>query len=312
MHLLLCDPPATATGPPATTCRYDGLTRARLGTTLVVACAALAVLAPGALAAVSFSGPTDFTVGDSPYSIAVGDFNGDLDPDLAVANINSDTVSVLLGDGGGSFSGPTDFTVGNHPSSVAVGDFNGDLDPDLAVTNSSSGTVSVLLGDAGGSFGAATDFTVGSIPTSVAVGNFNGDLNPDLAVANFSSNTVSVLLNTAPTLKFEGFLQPLSNPPALNPARVDVPVIMGFRLTRADGSPVTQLPLARVRTQSLNCVSLTPGGDTPVTEAASFVYLGAGRWTATWTPVHAYRNTCRVADMNVGDGVSHPAYFRIR
>jgi hypothetical protein len=42
--------------------------------------------------------------GHSPYSVAVGDFNGDAKADLAVANDNSDTVSILLGNGDGTFT----------------------------------------------------------------------------------------------------------------------------------------------------------------------------------------------------------------
>ena len=46
------------------------------------------LLAPPAwgLTPVTFTGPTNFTVGDNPNSVAVGDFNGDGDPDFAVAN----------------------------------------------------------------------------------------------------------------------------------------------------------------------------------------------------------------------------------
>ncbi|MEZ2322314.1 MAG: DUF4347 domain-containing protein, partial [Microcoleus sp.] len=38
----------------------------------------------------------DFTTGFSPYSVSIGDINGDGKPDLAVANFNSDTASILL------------------------------------------------------------------------------------------------------------------------------------------------------------------------------------------------------------------------
>jgi hypothetical protein len=76
----------------------------------------------------------------------VGDFDGDSDPDLAVANINSGNVSVLLGAAGGSFGAATNFaTGGTAPNGIAVGDFNGDSEPDLAVTNLNSDNVSVLL-----------------------------------------------------------------------------------------------------------------------------------------------------------------------
>ena len=133
-----------------------------------------------------------FQVGLKPVSVVVGDFNGDMKPDLAVANEGSDTVSVLLG---GNFLASTPFAVGKSPYAVTTGDFNGDMKLDLAVANTKSDDVSVLLGNGMGGFGKATNFPVGMAPTSVTVGNFNADKKPDLAVANASSNNVSILLN---------------------------------------------------------------------------------------------------------------------
>jgi hypothetical protein len=98
----------------------------------------------GAVGGVS-SPPTSLTAGDSPHSVAVGDFNADADPDLAVANHNSDNVSVLLGGAGGSFGAATSFATGASPASIAVADFNADADPDLAVANRSSDNLSLLL-----------------------------------------------------------------------------------------------------------------------------------------------------------------------
>jgi hypothetical protein len=148
--------------------------------------------------------------GDDPFSVAVGDFNGDSDPDLAVVNPGSQDVSVLLGQPGASFAAPANVAAGDFPFEVAVGDFNGDSDPDLAVANGgdpfsgSSGGISVLLGGAGGSFAAPASFAAGDIPAAVAVGDFDSDADPDLAVANEPELSlgirpgVSVLLNNRP------------------------------------------------------------------------------------------------------------------
>ena len=154
--------------------------------------------------ALNFAAPVSRAVGDAPgRGIAVADFNADSDPDLAVANRNSDNVSILLGGTGLTFGAKTDFPVGDFPDSIAVGDFNGDLDPDLAIVGPGNtfpvvaGYVAVLLGGAGGSFGAATKFTAGNNPVAVAVGKFNGDNDPDLAVVSQVSHTVSILLGGA-------------------------------------------------------------------------------------------------------------------
>jgi VCBS repeat-containing protein len=180
---------------------------------------------PSALAQtpVSFTPSTNFAAGDGPVSVAVGDFNGDGKPDLAVANELSSfpsNVSVLLGSATGSFTGPTNFPVGDFtfPFSVAVGDFNGDGKPDLAVANGLAGNVSVLRGGSGGSFGAPTNFPAGLTPLSVAVGDFNGDGKPDLAVANADSNNVSVLLGNGTG----GFTGPTNFPAGNHPFSVAV------------------------------------------------------------------------------------------
>src|SRR5262249_52356816 len=70
-----------------------------------------------------------FSAGAGPFSVAVGDFNGDDKPDLAVANSNSNTVSILLnttvpGATTPSFALSQDFATAARPESVVVGDFN--------------------------------------------------------------------------------------------------------------------------------------------------------------------------------------------
>src|SRR5205823_6277911 len=75
--------------------------------------------------ATSFAATGMFSAGDQPVSVAVGDFNGDGKPDLAVANQFSADVSILLGNGDGTFGLAVNYPAGSAPSSLAVGDFNG-------------------------------------------------------------------------------------------------------------------------------------------------------------------------------------------
>ena len=154
----------------------------------------LTVTTPVTCLPVSFAPATSYIAGVAPQSTVVGDFNGDGNQDLAVANELSDNVSILLGDGAGNFSAPTNFAVGHVPEWVAVGDFNGDGKQDLAVANRYSDDVSILLGDGGGHFSAPTNFGVVDSPYFVAVGDFNGDGKQDLAVPSIFSANVSILL----------------------------------------------------------------------------------------------------------------------
>ncbi|MCH8150036.1 MAG: IPTL-CTERM sorting domain-containing protein [Planctomycetes bacterium] len=131
-----------------------------------------------------------------PTSVAIGDLNGDLVPDMTVANSRSNNVSVLLGVGDGTFAAAVHYPAGVGPRSVAVGDLDGDQVPDLAVAIFLRNNVAVLLGLGDGTFAAPEKYTaVGRRPRSVAIGDLDGDLVPDLALANPATNRVSVLLN---------------------------------------------------------------------------------------------------------------------
>ena len=145
--------------------------------------------------------------GHRPESVVSGDFNGDGHLDLAVANSEDNTVSVLLGNGDGTFAPQVTYAVGSGPSSIVAGDFTGDGHLDLAVATSNnedgSGEVSVLLGNGDGTFAPQVTYAVGSGPYAIVAGDFTGDGHLDLAVANQYDDTVSVLLGNG-----DGTFQP--------------------------------------------------------------------------------------------------------
>jgi len=151
----------------------------------------------------TFQKAVNYDAGPYPASVAVGDFNGDGNPDLAVANVvwydqstgtsTNGGVSLLFGKGDGTFKATVKLGAGRSPHSVAVNDFNGDGKADIAVANVNSGDVSVLLGNGDGTFQTAVNYALGNYPYAVAVGDFNGDAKPDLAVA--TGGGVLVLLN---------------------------------------------------------------------------------------------------------------------
>ncbi|PYJ85690.1 MAG: hypothetical protein DME22_08155 [Verrucomicrobia bacterium] len=156
----------------------------------------------------NFAAARTFDVGAEgrPFCVAIGDFNGDGQLDLVVANYGcpacpspvSGSVSILLGHGDGAFQSVAKYDAGPNPQAVVVGDFNGDGKPDLAVANNGSTNVAVLLGNGDATFQTAISYGVGGTPPPpyaatgvLAIGDFNRDGKVDLAVAN--SGGVSVL-----------------------------------------------------------------------------------------------------------------------
>jgi hypothetical protein len=90
----------------------------------------------------------------SAVSIAVGDFNRDGMPDIAISDFRGNTVAILLGSGQGMFRFGWSFTLPMRGTVyyLAAADFNGDGLPDLAITSDEEGTFVVMLANGNGTF----------------------------------------------------------------------------------------------------------------------------------------------------------------
>jgi hypothetical protein len=141
-----------------------------------------------------FSYPTSVFMNPYPVSVTIGDFNGDGKLDLAIANFNSSTVAILLGNGDGTFQFPLDYATGKQPSNVLAEDLNGDGTLDLVAANQNDSTVSILLGNGDGTFRPRVDYSMPISPILMIAGDFDGDGKLDLAVAAAVGNTVALLL----------------------------------------------------------------------------------------------------------------------
>src|SRR5207249_4062925 len=71
--------------------------------------------------------------GQSPVAVAVGDFNADARPDIAVADRDLNNVKVFLANTTGGFGTPSTLSPGNSPRSIMATDFNQDGKLDLLV-----------------------------------------------------------------------------------------------------------------------------------------------------------------------------------
>ena len=152
--------------------------------------------------------------------MAVGDFNHDGQPDVAVSAriAGKDQISILVGNGTGSF---TTFSVADPnffdpPSigAIAAGDLNKDGYSDLVATGSNpqaggQGYISAMFNDGTGHFGQATDdeanlYNTPTFPGSaIALVDVNGDGLLDVVAAepnlgngsSWAPSSVSVILN---------------------------------------------------------------------------------------------------------------------
>jgi hypothetical protein len=112
---------------------------------LLVLGASTGVAALSAASAPSFAAAKSYATASRPWSVAIGDLNGDRKADLAVTS-RIHAASVLVNRGDGRFQRQLDYGTG-YPAALAIDDLNGDRRRDLVVMNYS--TVSVLLNKPG-------------------------------------------------------------------------------------------------------------------------------------------------------------------
>jgi hypothetical protein len=138
-------------------------------------------------------------INSNPSSVAAGDFTGDNQLDIVVANHGNGNgnIGLLLGYGNGTFAAQRIYSTSSYsrPQYITTGDFDNDNHLDVVAVDSDNNQIHILLGYGNGTFALLTtyDGISGSEPFSVAVADFNKDNRSDIVVVNYGTNNVLVL-----------------------------------------------------------------------------------------------------------------------
>jgi hypothetical protein len=144
--------------------------------------------------------------GLAPVYLAAGDFRGNGVLDLAIAEGDTNTVGVILGNGDGSFGYEQIFQLPQPAAAVVIDDFNHDGKPDIAalmITAIGPDTMTVpyvglMIGDGTGHF---ADPVITSNPGffstawNMTSGDVNGDGLPDLLIVGPGLENSQIYLN---------------------------------------------------------------------------------------------------------------------
>ena len=167
--------------------------------------------------AIQFNAPINYAADSGPYTVAVGDIDGDGKPDIILANNGSNVISFYKNtssSGNISFADSINFTAGTNPYSVAVRDLDGDGKADIAVTTQGSTSSLLVMRNTtlNGivSFDNAVNVASLSGGFTVSVGDLDNDGKPDLAVAN-GSGAVTVVKNVSTSGTFSFYSPQIFN-----------------------------------------------------------------------------------------------------
>ena len=153
----------------------------------------------------SFATAVRVTVGDAPVGVATGDFDGDGNPDVAVADSGGDTITLLRNTstpGTPTFAPRITTPAGSAPRHVVVSQLNAAGNLDVLVNNPTAEMVTGRINSTAAAgqdldFPSGGDAAVGrSTPVDAVVADFTRDGVPDVAVLDRADGTVSIFANT--------------------------------------------------------------------------------------------------------------------
>ena len=154
--------------------------------------------------------------------IAIGRFDADEWPDLAVVSASQATLSILLGTGDGSFGAPVRIAVTGGPAYLQAADFDGDAKLDLAIGTSGSFQIALLWGDGSGGFSPPQAFSGPFAPSGLAAGDLDSDGDVDLLSSDSGPGTMSILANDPAGPFFSPQTIPVPHPTDDGPGAISV------------------------------------------------------------------------------------------
>lgn len=152
-----------------------------------------------------FDTPQNVTIPGPLINIVTGDIDGDSRIDIAITNLESNAVSIMLNQSSNGeimLATPVEMKVANQPWGLDIGDMDGNGMPDLLIATLSSTDSITLLTNF--STSGSLDLKVQKVGSDLSVRNLkvtdlNGDAKPDLAFTkkdNTGNFTIAALRNT--------------------------------------------------------------------------------------------------------------------
>lgn len=169
----------------------------------------------GSITADDFSSGQNFTTGNAPKNFAIGDFDGDGKPDVAVTNTEQGTINVFrnTSNKNENIAFEMQQSLWLASTNVIVADLNGDGKLDIVATGQYNINIFVFINrSAPGNvrFDSLSSFRAAGECTHIDVVDFDEDGKPDIVATTvaYYNKTISILKNTSinEILSFDSFM----------------------------------------------------------------------------------------------------------
>lgn len=137
----------------------------------------------------------DIYIGHRVAGLLAADLDADGDVDIAVANRDTTTITLLFNNGLGNFNARVVHPVEAGPVALAAANLDADDHRDLVVVNHGGETVSVLFSDRRGGYRVRQNFVVGQQPVDLELMDYDADGDNDILVVCQGTGELVVLEN---------------------------------------------------------------------------------------------------------------------
>ncbi|MCH7516350.1 MAG: T9SS type A sorting domain-containing protein [Bacteroidetes bacterium] len=120
------------------------------------------------------------SVGNGPWMITSGDINLDGIPDVATANANGSSFSIVFANSDGTLSSAVNYPTGSFPLAIDLGDIDGDGDLEVVTSNFSTADYTMYENDGTGKYINRRNFDANSAGSCAVLHDRDNDGDMDM------------------------------------------------------------------------------------------------------------------------------------